>query len=197
MTVVDIGANVGSYTTQLRQLVGPTGTVIAIEPQAALIPGLHALGATVIHAAVTDHEGTVILHHSRQTPHASLTLANVLEPTGTSEAVRGVTLDGLQRSGELPMGVAFLKVDTQGAEAAVVRGAAWLMRTQAPIWYLELWAQGLVNAGDSVPGLCALGEASGYTPEGTWAGLIAAAAQHQGHGSIDMLWQPKGPHGVA
>jgi FkbM family methyltransferase len=196
MTVVDIGANVGTYTQELLARVGPTGTVVAIEPQAALIPGLRALGATVIHAAVTDQEGTVILHHSRHTPHASLTLANVLEPTGTSEAVRGVTLDGLQRSGELPMGVAFLKVDTQGAEAAVLRGAVWLMRTQAPIWYLELWAQGLANAGDSVAGLCALGEAAGYTPEGTWAGLIAAAAHHQAHGSVDILLQ-KGPHGVA
>ena len=33
MTVLDVGANIGIYTSFLAELVGPTGRVVAFEPE--------------------------------------------------------------------------------------------------------------------------------------------------------------------
>lgn len=184
MRAVDVGANVGAVT---HELLKAGASVIAVEPNPQAAATLRAAcgDATVIEAAVTDHPGTVTYYHGRDTVHGSLYPAAVLAPTGEISEVPAITLDSLG-----PMDV--VKIDAQGAEAAILRGAERTLAARRAIFYLELWPQGLLWAGDSVGAVRALFEAHGYRPAGkTWDRLVDETRGQQGHGASDVLIVPQ------
>lgn len=194
MIALDIGANHGSYTSQLLQAVGPTGRVIAIEPQPTLAPALEAIGATVLRLAAWDYDGAGLLHLGEQSEHASLIEANVLAPTHVALPVRMARLDTLYERGELPAQIDAMKLDTQGAEPAIIRGATRVLREQRPVLFLEIWREGLAQAGSSVEELCEDLSVLGYQPPAAapdcWTLLREHANREHGHGSIDVLLVP-------
>ena len=190
MTVVDIGANVGSYTTQFVTSVGPTGRVYAFEPALHTLPYLHAAApeAFIVQAAVCDHEGIVTLYHSNESPHHSLYRPNLVQDMNTSEVVRAVTLDKLIARGELPAHIDAIKIDAQGAEMTILRGAARLLDQHKTWWYLELWPDGLKEAGSSAEAVCDLLTDAGYVPIGTtWDHIRQLAAKATGQSAMDIL----------
>jgi FkbM family methyltransferase len=136
-TVIDVGANVGVYTLFLAKLVGPTGVVIACEPDAGNRAALRANLARnrfthveVVAAAVGDRDGTVQFLSGRQTQSR---IAGAGEHACAATPL--ATLDGLCRD-RTPV---FAKVDVEGFEDAVVRGARGLMqRGLPPVWQLEV-----------------------------------------------------------
>ena len=187
--IVDIGANVGSFTRDFVGAVGREG-VWAIEPHPDCQSALQKVLAPdhVLQMAVTDTEGETVLYRSVQTEHGSLYAANVLSEQGPIP-VRAVTLDGLQARGELPSPIHLIKVDAQGAEMAILRGAEQLLRTQRPIWFLELWAQGLTEAGSSVAEVIRTLREAGYALVNhySWEQVERDCVRMQAHGSLDIL----------
>lgn len=186
--VVDVGANLGSITSQFQQL---GGEVWAVEPD----PRCHSTLLTFVDAthlipyAVGSHSGTAMLYRSRQAAHNSLYEVNILEG-GTVPAlyVPLESLDGLQDLGLLPPTIDVIKVDAQGAEAEILRGAARICQIDKPLWYVEFWPSGLDGAGDSLRALCDLFEDYGYVPEGEdWTTAYARVSQLGGHSSQDLL----------
>lgn len=120
--VVDVGANIGSFT--LRAAIhAPRGRVVAVEPAAGnfalLRKNLHRNrlhNVTAVHAAVMDQPGSVTLYLNRlgsgsHSVHAS-------RGTGPVEAVPAVTLPGLFAAHGIDR-CDFLKVDCEGAEHAI------------------------------------------------------------------------------
>ena len=137
MTVWDIGANAGLYTLASARAVGAAGRIVAFEPMPR---NLHFLrrhivlnGLTnveVCDAAVSDTAGVI-----RMADGDSPSEFHVA-PEGTW-AIRAVTLDGwhaktASRTPDL------IKVDVEGAEAAVLRGGARLFAEHRPTVYLAL-----------------------------------------------------------
>jgi FkbM family methyltransferase len=133
--VFDIGANVGFYTLLASVLVGPRGRVFAFEPVPANIRYLkahlqlnHISNVDVIEAAVSDFTGAA---HFDVGPNPSMgRLA-----TGGSLTVRTVTLDEMVGRGELPPPDC-LKIDVEGAEAQVLKGARALLSDHHPTIFL-------------------------------------------------------------
>lgn len=133
--VWDVGANVGLYTLAAARRVTPRGSVVAFEPipsNAAALTRHLTLNALdwvrVERLAVTDHEGS-----ARMMEHAS---ESALNPAGSVD-VRTITLDAWQaRSGGPPPAV--IKIDTEGAEALVLVGAAHVILDARPRIYLAL-----------------------------------------------------------
>lgn len=187
MTVVDVGACHGLYVKGLREAVGPTGTVIAIEPQRDLVSGLVAAGASrVITAAAGDQTIATRIYRSAQYEHASLWLANVLESRGVAEDVPMVRLDDVIEQCDA------IKIDAQGAEAAILHGAPRLLSVVRPIWYVEVWRVGLEQAGSSVADLCRRFREAGYVPDGAdWATVEAEGLRNEGHSSSDVCVIPQ------
>ena len=184
MVAVDVGANRGLYT---EQFLGRGAIVIAVEPHAEMAQYLRERYPTVrvIEAAMTDHEGTVIFHYSKASEHGSVCKANLLDDIEQAREVSAMTLDSLG-----PVDV--VKVDVQGAEAAILVGATRTLRETRPIWYIELWQEGLTHAGASVGAVCDVFEAHGYVPIGqSWAEVREQGGRQSGHSSIDALLQPK------
>lgn len=127
---VDIGANVGLYALKGARLVGRHGRVIAMEPGASARAQLEANLALnnfswvdVIAKAAADVNGRATLHHVAlgDDPQAFSLIEN-LSARGRGEIVETVRLDSLVESLGLER-LDLIKIDVEGAEAMVLRGA--------------------------------------------------------------------------
>lgn len=140
-TVCDIGANKGSFVPWLSRWVGH-GRVVAFEPQPELARRLkdvcRATGldnVTVEARAVYSHSGTqdLFLPAGHQ-PGASLEHAAVEAESFTTVSVPLVTLDEYFDSNEK---IAALKIDVEGAELGVFKGATRILQQHAPLLVFE------------------------------------------------------------
>ena len=136
-TAVDAGANVG-YTMSLMALrVGREGTVVAYEPHPGLFDLLkhntgllshneHACVPQLFPLALSDHEGSsaLITDKDWDTPHGLGYLADSAETPAGGIPVETRRLDDLVTSGN----VSLLKLDVEGHEAQILRGASRLLK---------------------------------------------------------------------
>jgi FkbM family methyltransferase len=138
--VVDIGANVGWYSTLLADAVGTTGHVYAFEPGEQALRMLRASARDypqlwVIPMALSDYEGDTEVHIPLDLGNASLArMSGELR----TEPCRVTTLDNyLQREGQTaPI---FIKMDVEGGERDILRGAKkTLTADRPPIWMIEI-----------------------------------------------------------
>ncbi|HXV77005.1 MAG TPA: FkbM family methyltransferase, partial [Candidatus Polarisedimenticolaceae bacterium] len=140
--VWDVGANVGLFSFAAAGRSRPDGRVLAIEPDpwlaqlvnrsATLNPDL--LGRfNVLQAALTERAGDAVLHVARRGRAANY-VAGFMPSTQTGGvrealAVRAVTLDALLDDWPRPD---VLKIDVEGAEASVLRGARRVLHEVRP-----------------------------------------------------------------
>ena len=173
--VLDIGANIGAHTLPLAQAVGPTGRVVAFEPtdyafakllhNASLNPALAGrikclqilLGDADLPAAVTDPlysswplKNEAGLHRLHQGRLMTTTGARV-HTLDTALAAAGLSrLD-------------CIKLDIDGAECGMLRGAHATLARWHPVIVMELAPYMLKEQGASLGELIGLLKAHGYT----------------------------------
>jgi FkbM family methyltransferase len=134
-TILDIGANAGQFGIELRSL-GYRGRIVSFEPLSEAFARLHraALGDAAwrtLNLALGDAAGEQKIHRAANSESSSLLdmlplhlqAAPYSRYTG-DETVRVETLDAL--FGEVCNGARniYMKIDTQGYEAQVLKGAA-------------------------------------------------------------------------
>lgn len=142
-TAIDVGANVGIFTVPLALAVGTTGRVIAVEPARENVVQLErnvALNELVnvdVHAVALDAEpGEVVLQLGADPAFHSTAAVVRSRDAGGAEVVPAQTLDMLWREAGSP-DVSFVKIDTEGAEHAVLAGASDLLEACRPAILLE------------------------------------------------------------
>lgn len=158
-TFVDVGANVGLLSLRAASVVGPTGRVIAIEahPRTAgfLADNVRLNGfahVQVVHRAVGESAGTL-----RFTDFVSDD-QNHVRLDGSGVAVPVQPLDELVPAGP----IALLKVDVEGFELAVFRGAEGVLgRTRAVLF--ESWDRHAARYGHTGAEVVAHLRARGFT----------------------------------
>lgn len=132
--VADVGANVGRWSRSLLAAASGAGRAVdvrlhAFEPDAhayaRLERSLDAARASLSQVAVSDREGTSAFHVV-----AAGAGTNSLHPspaaTATAEMVPTITLDSYAAGSGVP-GFAIVKIDTEGHDLAVLRGARGLL----------------------------------------------------------------------
>lgn len=151
--VLDIGANIGTHSLGLRSLI-ECGEIHAFEAQRIIfnmLAGSVAINAIenvyVHHLAVGDREGRIEIpsfDYSKPLNFGSVEFG----PTQTEkldqprqqkadpEFVRMTTIDAM----EFPR-VDLMKIDVEGMELAVLRGAEFCIAQHRPIMYVE-WLKG-------------------------------------------------------
>lgn len=145
MTVVDAGANIGYYTLSAALRAGASGRVLAVEPCSACVGCLRETlrlndlaGVTLYAGAASDHSGTVqiqLRESSDVSAVISAQAAATLAP-GAVETSPCITLDALcEQEGMTSVDV--LKIDVEGHEYAVLRGAERVLRDHAPLIFYE------------------------------------------------------------
>jgi FkbM family methyltransferase len=138
-TVIDVGGWIGIHAVRMAQVVGPRGHVYTLEPgpeSAHLIRRHAALNLlsdriTVIEAACSDQPGEATFDDQPLSPENRL--------GGQAQhaiRVRVVTIDDL--CAEHDINPALIKIDVEGAELNVLRGALETLRRVRPIVLCEL-----------------------------------------------------------
>jgi FkbM family methyltransferase len=135
MCVLDVGANIGAHTMVFAGAAGPAGTVIAAEPQRVAVQILNAnlalngiVNTRVLACAVGDEVGTIQI----PAPDPSRPALGTVSVGHGVERVRIVTIDALG----LPR-CDFIKVDVEGFECQVLRGARETVGRTRPLLYVE------------------------------------------------------------
>lgn len=136
----DIGANVGYISVELAAALMPDGSVIAFEPQPALAKNI-AISARlngfanlrVSQLMLGDHTGSETLHVGSHSIHAS---AIAREANSSRLPCRMTTLDSVVESGAIPPPTV-MKIDVEGAELAVISGAARTIQKHRPYIIFE------------------------------------------------------------
>jgi FkbM family methyltransferase len=127
-TFVDVGANVGLHTLAAGRAMQGRGRIVAFEPfdgtrrlleKTLWINGMSAL-AEVHGSAVWDREGVKTLFLGATSGHHSLFELGSDTSTATSVDVATVTLEGVLGPA---CPVDLIKIDAEGAELEVLRGA--------------------------------------------------------------------------
>ena len=148
--VIDIGANIGTYTVLLSSLVGAHGHVFSMEPVPVTfeilcsnIRRLKLENITARSIAVSDHSGRVVM----AIPHYPAGGENYYEASvvksgnGVGEGHRIVeveadTLDSVLVANNRP--IRFAKVDVERHELACLRCALKTIASSRPAWLVEV-----------------------------------------------------------
>jgi FkbM family methyltransferase len=166
---IDVGAHVGYFTLLASRRVGPTGTVLAVEPNPVAATELEEnvkrsrlSNVLVEHTACGDSQRVVqlYLHTDSNSSMASLSTANATG--GPAVVVPCIPLDQLLQERALTR-ANLVKIDVEGAELLVLRGMRETMRDLAPVIVLELEPQLLKGCSATVDQVLGLLAASDYS----------------------------------
>ena len=193
MTIADIGANVGFYTVHMAKWVGAGGRVLAFEPDPFTFELLRRRAAAASPAniemrqfALGEAHGTATLYCSAYNRADNRVLQRHDEPHVEAIEIEVRALDEYLAERGLP-GVDAMKIDVQGLEAHVLRGAQQTIPRVRWIW-LEFSPDHLRGAGtdpeDFLESLGALGmKVFAVTEHGTLEPLIDCRAHTRKIGS--------------
>lgn len=204
--VIDIGANIGVFAMMAASRVGPTGSVLAVEPNprnARMVEASRRLNGftnmTVLQAAAGRETGLLGINTSFSNG-TTAAIEDGLELS--SESVACVALD---RMVDRTHPIDLIKLDVEGAEFNALLGCSELIRRDRPAIIFEFSPGALHSiSGVDGPGLLRWLVKEGYefavihpdtTPERVgqdWA-LVMQAFQARGRDHIDVLAQPLTP----
>jgi N-acetylglucosaminyldiphosphoundecaprenol N-acetyl-beta-D-mannosaminyltransferase len=204
-TFLDIGANHGTFAMAAAQIVGPTGTVIAFEPQPDLARLVEInlaeipVGVSRVHqVALGDRNGEVLIW----VPRDSSGCGTLTRPRGrwtrtVSTSVRLQTLDRALDDALLT-GQMVIKLDVEGHETAVLRGGTRTLQNHRPAIICEVDGALMATAGFTVEHFRAAAARAGYSMfKGVERGAVpmpVSELRDGGHRDI-VLFRPDCPLG--
>jgi FkbM family methyltransferase len=203
---MDIGANFGVWTTALAT-AHPGAHVYCFEPTPSTFTALSAnialnrlQNVTALQLAVSDSIGTFSFQIARNASYF-----NRLAPvTSTGDDprpdrfigaqttdVRSVVLDDFCAARGIDR-VGFVKIDVEGAELSVLRGARDLLRRRAiELMLIEVDPENLQGLGDSLEGLALAIADAGYTFHSLRVdGSFGPPTDIRSHRSLNMVAKP-------
>lgn len=147
--ICDVGANIGLITVPLAAALRTrvsSAPIVAIEPMIGnhdvLSANVRANGlddtVTVLSAAAGSSDAEVLIQIEGDDPTLTGT-ANILPATSEATTTRLVTrtLDSLRAAGTIPAHVDTIKIDTDGYDLEVLRGATTMLREDRPFVVAE------------------------------------------------------------
>jgi FkbM family methyltransferase len=142
MVAIDIGANVGVYTFSAAARVGATGKVIAVEPTAICLKCLRETiqindlqQVKVYDIAASDREGSVSFRVSPSSELNEVVTGNVFEEIGLI-TVPCLPIDIICAEENIQR-LDLIKIDAEGHELSVLKGALKVLSTFRPIILYE------------------------------------------------------------
>jgi FkbM family methyltransferase len=139
MMVIEVGSNIGTHTVPIAKLVGATGRVLAFEPQRVLHQYLCAnivmnglLNVWAKQAAVGATHGMIGVPPLNYAEPNNFGGVALVDPDRAAEVVEVVTIDDFKK-----IAPHLIKIDCEGMEIDVLRGAAETIKVTRPVLYVE------------------------------------------------------------
>jgi FkbM family methyltransferase len=151
--MIDAGANIGVFTLQAARAVGDTGRVYAFEPMRStfdmLARSVHANGLAARCVLYNEGLGASLSGGSfHRSSHATNPGSSYISADASGgEQIRIRPIDSIDY--ERP--IRFIKIDVEGFEPHIIRGAAQTLRRHAPIILTEFFPRSLREIG-GIPG---------------------------------------------
>ena len=151
---IDVGANIGVHSLALSRAVGPEGRVYSLEPQHSVYLRLcsnamlnGAVNVWPVEAAGSDSSGESVWFpfQDQAKPHCSGAIGAQDSKIGHGYAVTTRTLDELVE-GHAHAPVSAIKIDVEGREPEVLRGAERVIARDRPLLYIECISRDLFDA---------------------------------------------------
>ncbi len=147
---IDIGANIGVYTSALSRLVGEHGAVYSIEPipntfdiLQSNIKKLKLENVTLINCGASDKDSTVVMEIPKFSSGAenyfqARVLDNDEHDDGTLRRykIKMTSIDSLLN--DEPRTISFIKIDVEGHELPAIEGAMQVIRKSKPAMLIEV-----------------------------------------------------------
>lgn len=144
---LDVGANIGWYTTLCAMCVGSSGAVHAFEPERETWQALRRNVARLPEGtapvvlndcALGEHPGEARLHVFTGLPNGHTSLGDFGRDDAVAQLCRVTTVDAYLAHAGAPQ-VTFVKLDIEGGELSCLRGAGRLFaQTVPPLWIVEM-----------------------------------------------------------
>jgi FkbM family methyltransferase len=141
-TFIDVGANIGYFSLLASRWVGPSGAVYALEPVRATHARLRrnlalnpTANVTAVQVGASSTPGTAAIALESDAGHAHL-VAGEVGPERL-ETITLTTVDAFVTSNRLTR-VDVLKIDVEGADFEVIRGAQTTLRRFRPVVLMEV-----------------------------------------------------------
>ena len=164
MSVVDVGANIGFHALHAARLVGPSGRVLAVEPDAGNAALLrlslallrNAAPVELVEAALSDADGTLVLsdlgnpgNSGARFTHAERGRLDRLVhgPDPSFRTVRALRFDAHFANGAIDL----VKIDVEGFEPRVMAGMAAAIERWRPTVLSEFAPSNLRDLGGCEP----------------------------------------------
>lgn len=140
---IDVGANVGRHLFPLCEAVGSTGHVHGFEPVPSLATALDAqitkrnLASRIQfrQAAVSDAPGKATFYEVSDAP--ALSGLRARDDLSSDQKVRAFETDVVTLDTTIQGPVRFIKIDVEGAEFNVFKGARRILESQRPVVAFE------------------------------------------------------------
>ena len=148
MTVIDVGANIGFYSMLLSRLVGPSGKVIAYEPEDHNFSLLKRItrkkqNVTIRHAACGEKTGKLNLYVS-----ADMNIDHQTYDANLGRDVHEVPCVAVDEDLDEKERIGFIKIDIQGYDYFALKGMRrTIQRSPDLILVGEFWPYALRKAG--------------------------------------------------
>jgi FkbM family methyltransferase len=170
-TFIDVGANIGTYALPAALLVGPTGHVVAVEAHPLTYSFLrrntiaNGLGQiTPLHLALGEAPGMVTMNFEPTNPGETHVATTPDGGTGGTVAVAVRRLDDVLAERGISH-VDYIKIDVEGFELAVLRGAIGTLAANPDIVVqTELVARHAARYGHGIDAIAELLHAIGLRP---------------------------------
>jgi FkbM family methyltransferase len=193
MTVLDIGANVGVHTLCFARAVGPSGRVIAFEPQALVHQILctnlllnEIINVQALHGGLGREKSRVWIPQIDYSAAGNFGGVSLQGDPG-AEPVMIAPLDSLRLDR-----CDFIKVDVEGMEEDVIAGAAQTIHKHEPILYVENdrreKSASLIKRISSLDYLCYWHFPRYYNPDNVYGNRVNVFA---GMVSVNMICVPR------
>jgi FkbM family methyltransferase len=198
---LDIGANIGFYTLFASRRVGPTGRVLAFEPDPMTFESLQRSvkrngfdWARCVNVALSDREGEMPFYTVSDGSAHSLVpeIARRAKRYSGQVPVRVTRLDDLAREGVLDVPrVDLIKIDVEGEEPRTVAG---MLGTLEKLGHPLVWAEvrgpkGSTRAPNTYPAVAAELAKLGYRPLQWKKGVLHHVSQADIVGREDVLFR--------
>jgi FkbM family methyltransferase len=163
---IDVGANAGHWAAMFLHGAGPEIAGLCFEPSPSMLPTLRAAllrwpNVEVVEAAIGDQPAQLTLHAHRGSSEGS-TLTESRDPNPDLDVVVPVTTLDVECESRGWSEVDMLKIDAEGFDFKVLRGAAGLIKARRiqviQFEYGDRWAY----AGDTLAAAIRFLRDSGY-----------------------------------
>ena len=154
-TFVDVGAHIGFFVLCAASLVGPDGHILALEPDpdnwSELLTNIELNGLKHVEAKnVAAWNSPAMLDFKRSGAASGLAEGQVVTRVDESPPTRAMRVSGVRLDDMLADPPALVKIDAEGAEVEVLRGAGRIVAARQTVWAVECHSLNLARAAEAL-----------------------------------------------